>query len=466
MKSLNNWAYMIALFFLGTSCDFGDTNIDPTSVSAEQVTLPLILPKAQVQSVYTTAATTGRLAGIWMQYFEGVEAQQNANTNYSVTEADFNNTWNAQLYVGSMRDNITILDKALDPDSRSPYYAGIARVLLAHNLGFTTQAWGDIPYSEAFQGSDNLKPAYDSQEEIFASIQLLLDSAIANFAAAPTGVIPGSDDLIFGGDLDAWTATARSLKARYYLMLSKRNGNAAYTNALAQIAAGTIADADDSQPDFDFGVTANDGNPIALFEQDRSATLQFDPTFATTILNGDPRADVYFVEDGLFLFADDDLFWGRNESPLTLISYSEVKFIEAESLLMTGDVAGAEEALLEAVKSNIHQVGVDSSSAAVATYLGSATGLNSLATQNDRLNRIITEKYKAMYVQGMMEIWSDYRRTGFPSFISPEPGATLSQIPRRVFYPQDERLTNSASLEAAIANQGGAALTNDMWAFQ
>ncbi len=465
MKIFKKLGILSLVALVVVSCDFGDTNIDPTSVSAEQVTLPLILPKAEVQSVYNIGSVSGRMAGIWMQYFEGVEAQQSAITNYSVQESDFSNPWEFQLYVGSMRDNITILDKALEPGNRSPYYAGIARVLLAQNLGFATQGWGDIPWSEAFQGSDNLNPAYDSQEAIFGTIQTLLDSAIANFGEPASGVIPGADDLIYGGDVDLWTQTARALKARYYIMLSKRNGNAAYTDALAQINAGTYTSVED-ESDFDFEETANFANPISLFEQDRASTLQFDPTFAGTILNGDPRADAYFVADGLNLFADDDLYWGRNESPLPIISYSEMKFLESEALLMTGDIAGAEEALVEAVKSNMHQVELDSSDAAVATYIGSNTDLDGLADQNARLDRIISEKYKAMYVQGMMESWSDYRRTGFPSFIAPEPGAALSVIPRRFFYPQTERLTNSAAIEAATANQGGASLTDDMWAFQ
>lgn len=464
MKIFNKWGLM-SLVVLVAACDFGDTNIDPTSVSADQVTLPLILPKAEVQSAYNLGATVGRMAGIWMQYFEGVEAQQTAITNYSITESDVNNTWEFQLYVGSMRDNVTILEKALDPAARSPYYAGIARVLMAQNLGFATQGWGDVPYSEAFLGSENLNPAYDAQQDVFATIQTLLDSAISNFQEPASGVIPGADDLIYAGDMDAWLATARSLKARYHLMLSKRNGNAAYTAALTALGAGALTTVE-GQPDFNFEETANFASPISLFEQDRSATLQFDPTFAETILAGDPRAAVYFENDGLYLFAGDALYWGRNESPLPLISYTEVKFIESEALLMTGDVAGAEEALVEAVKSNMHQVGVDSSGADVSTYIGSNTDLDGLGTQNDRLNRVISEKYKALYVQGMMESWSDYRRTGFPGFIAPEPGATLSIIPRRLPYPQSERLTNSAALEAAASNQGGATMEDDMWAFE
>jgi hypothetical protein len=467
MTIFKRYTYLLALGILVAACDFGDTNISPTQVTAEQVTLRLILPKAQVQSAYNNAATGGRMAGIWMQYFQGVEAQQGAITNYSVLESDLNNTWSGQLYVGAMRDNITMLDKALTPGKRSPHYAGVARILLAHNLGFATQLWGDVPYTEAFKGTDNLNPTYDTQQSIFATVQTLLDSAIVNLSGSANGnELDADQDLIYGGVAASWIATARSLKARYYLMLSKRNGNAAYTSALAQLTAGAITSTA-TQPNFPFGASVNDANPIALFENDRPKTLQFDPTFAATILSGDPRASVYWGDGPsvaeptrIYSFAGSSLYWGRNQSPLNLISYTEVKFIEAECLLMTGDIAGAETALNAAILANMAQVG--------ATDGGYAATNSTMAglTQSARLDRIISEKYKAMYGNGFTEAWTDYRRTGFPSFISAEVGAAESVLPRRMLYPQNERLTNGTSLAAATASQGGATLVDDMWAFE
>jgi hypothetical protein len=465
MTIFKRYTYLVGLVVLAASCDFGDTNINPTQVTAEQVTLPLIMPKAQVQTAYNNAATGARMAGIWMQYFQGVEAQQGAITNYSVTESDLNNTWSAQLYVGAMRDNITILEKALVPGRRSPHYAGVARIMLAQNLGLATQFWGDIPYTEAFKGSDNLSPAYDTQEDIFATIQTLLDSAIVNLTGSDNGNAL-SGDIIFSGSTANWIATARSLKARYYLMLSKRNGAAAYTSALAQLNAGAITSVA-SQPDFPFGSSVNDANPIALFENDRGKTLQFDPTFGETILSGDPRASVYFsgASPDLLAFAGSGLYWGRNQSPLTLISYCEVKFIEAEALLYEPDVAGAQTALAQAINANMHQVGLDTTSAAVSTYVTTNSSLGGLSVAN-ALDRIITEKYKAMYGNDFTGAWTDKRRTGFPSVITAEVGAAESVIPRRMLYPQNERLTNGTSLAAASASQGGATLVDDMWAFE
>jgi len=439
------------------ACDFEDYNVDPTSLSKDQVTVDLILPKAQVQSVYNLGATAGRYAGIWMQYFEGVEAQQNALTNYVLQDTDVNNTWSAQLYTGAMRDCITILEVADSEENPSSHYSAIAKILLAQNLGFATQLWGDIPYTEAFQGVDNLNPAFDSQEQIYATIQTLLEEAIVQLSAAPTGRPVGADDLIFGGNADNWISTARALSARYYLQTVKRNSGAAQS-ALNRINEGAITSVA-TQPDFNFAESVNGANPIFLFENDRPATLQVDPTFVDVVMDSDPRQALYADAGDLNGFAGDDLYWGREESPLPLISYAEQKFIEAEVLILTGgSIADAATALEEAILANMEQVGANATAA--ATY---ATANSNLAAEANPLDKLLTEKYKALYVQGMVEIWSDFRRTGFPSIITPQPGAAVSVVPRRLLYPQNEKQANAEAVQAAVSNQGGDAIDVHLW---
>ncbi len=452
-----NYITLALLLFSSSACDFEDYNVDPTSLSEDKVTVDLILPKAQVQSAYNLGATAGRYAGIWMQYFEGVEAQQNALTNYQLQDTDVNNTWSAQLYTGAMRDCITILEAAESEDNPSNHYAGIAKVLLAQNLGFATQLWGDIPYTEAFQGVENLNPSFDTQEQIYSTIQTLLSEAITLLQQDVVGRPVGADDLIYGGDLNAWVATARALSARYYMQTSKRNANDAQL-ALDQINAGAISSVA-GQPDFVFANTNNGANPIFLFELDRPATLQVDPTFTNSVLAGDPRLSAYVVSGDRNLFADPSLYWGRQASPLPLISYSEQKFIEAEAILRTsGSLSAASNALSEAILANMEQLGV--ATGAASTY---AAANSDLTAVGDAFDKLFTEKYKALYIQGMVEVWSDYRRTGYPSLITPEPGAAISVVPRRLLYPQVEKQGNADAVEAAIANQGGDAIDVHLW---
>ena len=86
--------------------------------------------------------------------------------------------------------------------------------MTAMYLGILTDHFGDIPYSDALQGADKLKAEYDSQQDIYATIFSLLADGKANLLE-PSDVMPGGDDLIHGGDLAAWAATADGLRARY-----------------------------------------------------------------------------------------------------------------------------------------------------------------------------------------------------------------------------------------------------------
>ena len=57
---------------------------------------------------------------------------------------------------------------------------------MALNLATLSDAFNDIPYTEALMGSIDagLEPSYDSQESIFQAVQILLDEGIADVNAS------------------------------------------------------------------------------------------------------------------------------------------------------------------------------------------------------------------------------------------------------------------------------------------
>lgn len=458
----------ITLQLATSACEFGDTNIDPTALPA--VESRAILPAAQSQTAYNIGALGGRMPGIVMQHFIGFDAQQIAYTTYNFTESDLNNLWNTGLYVGSMKDCAILIEQGTEEGQ--PHYVGIAKVILAQNLGLATNFWGDVPYSQAFNIVENSAPAFDTQEQVYASIQQLLDEAIAALSEPASEAGPGADDLIFEGDPALWISTARSLKARYHIQLTKRNPNAA-TEALAAIIAGAVSSVA-TQPNFVFGSATTAANPYSQFGQQRPKTLIFNPDFEALLASkADPRKPKYTVQSGSdWLYyespASANLYWSTNESPIPLISYTETKFIESEARLRTGDVVGAETALNQAIVANMQQLGI--APVDYAAYVLANGNFVGLTSTEQQLERIINEKYVALYAQGETEIWTDFRRTGYPALQPVAEGANGNNpsgvIPRRFVYPIDERLTNSANLQAAKDRQGGDLLDVDMWAFK
>ncbi|MBS0000078.1 MAG: SusD/RagB family nutrient-binding outer membrane lipoprotein [Cyclobacteriaceae bacterium] len=456
-----------------TSCEFGDINVDPTTLSSVQ--LKDQLPVAIGQTVFNIGTEGARAAGLIMQQYKGIEAQQQQLERYIIDDNTFNNFWSFGLYGGGvLKDCKLLIDQGTEKEQ--PYYVGIAKVLLAVNLGYTTLCWGDVPYSEAFRGTEGtefFKPVFDTQESIFANIQTLLDEAIVELNKPEVSGGPGSDDLIYAGDPDGWIQTAYALKARYHLYLVKRDGQAA-SKAVSALnnAYGSLAD--ESMFTAYGGRGANDANPLGQFGAQRPNTLAINDDFAETMdIKGDPRQPFYMANDGsnyIFYTGPSGLFWSSYTSPAPIISYSEQKFLEAEALLGTGDATGSAIALEEAIEANMEQMGIDPADygAYVAAY-GNFTGL---VSDDERLERILTEKYFAMYGQGFFETWTDYRRTGYPDLEPIAGGVNGSNpsgvIPRRWTYPTDEKFANTENVNAAVQRlPGGRDLLDvDVWAFE
>ncbi len=447
---------VVTVFFgvaLLASCDYEDVNQDPSRPGGDNVPLVAIVPAMQTQTHRNLTAVLGRFAGIIMQQWEGTDAQQLQYTSYVIGENDSNNPWNFGLYTGSMRDAADIIERATV--SNAPHTRGLAKIYMALNLGVASDIWGDVPYSEAFLGEDNLAPKYDSQEAIYGEIQNLLSEAIVDLQAEDPAGIQGS---LIGGNAASWVKTAHALKARFFIQTTSVKPDAA-TKALeqAQLAIGSNAE----QKTFFFEDTQNGGHPLALFGLQRPNTMVIGKFFSD-IMDGDPRKPLYMSEatGGNFLYfsrTNPNLFWSKLNSPSPVISYSEVKFIEAEALERTG--GDGTDALKEAISANMRFLGV--SAANIDAYLstiGDAT-----------IQLIITEKYKALYGQSPIQVWNDFRRTGFPNITPNVNGSNGNNpsgiIPRRLLYPISERQSNPGSYEAAIQAQGGHLLDDDIWVF-
>ena len=132
----------------------------------------------------------------------------------------FNNVWNS-IY-GNL-NNILQMQAKVENGDQSGYgqydVLAMAQILEALNFGILTDMHGDIPYSEACKGLENLQPKLDAQKDVYAGILATLDEAIANLdkAEAEGADYAGEQDILFQGDLNQWRGLAYGLKARYLL---------------------------------------------------------------------------------------------------------------------------------------------------------------------------------------------------------------------------------------------------------
>src|SRR4051812_5572464 len=224
MKLNKIYIVAIALLVTGTySCKKGDDlYLSPSNPS--HATANTLLSGIEVGTFNNLEGGMVKTASIFIQQNSGVALSAQPLELYAPTESEMDNYWNG-LYQ-NMKNCKFLIDDFGGPN---PYYKGMGEVIMSMNLGAATDLWGDIPYSEALQGNEkgeNLTPKFDSQQNVLAAIQSLLDDAIASFAKdkASNAVTPGGDDFMYRGNITKWTKLAYTLKARYYSRLAKKPG--------------------------------------------------------------------------------------------------------------------------------------------------------------------------------------------------------------------------------------------------
>jgi hypothetical protein len=433
------------LIMLACSCEKWidpKMNVDPNNPT--NVAMPQLVAPIEANLAYITGGEIARWDCVWMQQIAGIQSQSAENDIYTLGESDATNAWSYNLYCPGMISTKILIDKATA--SNSPHFAGIGKILMAYHLGVTTDQWGDIPYSDAFNGLKlEFQPKYDTQEQIYATIFKLLDEAIADLGASSSVFSPDVEDLIYSGDLSKWTKTAYALKARYNLHLAKRNGSSAYSNAMAAVANSYTSNDDDFK--FVFGTAYNNSNPIYQSEQERTGYYSASATYMDMLSAvNDPRKEVYF--DGTVGSKPGEpdanaavigAAYASSESPVYLISYAEIKFIEAESRfkLNAADPL-AVTAYNDGLKASLEREGV---------YDDAWFNTNKITQANISLEKIMNQKYLSSFLQ--IETWSDWRRTGFPT-LALATGAVTPEIPRRLPYPDSERLYNGVNMPQGL----------------
>jgi hypothetical protein len=418
------------------SCKLDEVNENPNVPT--DVSVSLLLPTAQKGLADAIGGRFFRYTAIASQQLSGRDNQELLMENYNPDELFIGYPWE-DFYTGPMVNCRIIIDKAEAEGANA--YAGIAQILLANSIGIITDAWGDAPFIEAMQGGDNLYPRYDSQQEIYLQIISLLNDAIFDLEQ-PSTIVPSSDDLIYGGDLNKWKRAAHALLARTYIHLTNVRTDAS-ARALEELSDGFTNFNEDLA--YRYLGNAADANPIYNFFV-ATAYAVVDPQYISVLGVADPRFS-RFVDIIPFTGGQSKVgaFQGSANSPIKLMSYVEQKFIESEALLRTSNTAGAQDALRQAV-----QASLDETEEFLMTDIPDGqenSTVNALVLTGNfeaDLNIIMREKFSALFTQP--ECWTDWRRTGYP-VLTPNPDGNSAanpggQIPRRLIYPQTERLLN------------------------
>jgi len=487
--------------------DFGDINDDPTSPNQVEADLLFSRSIAYGTLRYTTYQRAQHLFGnMYVQYFANFNPDWSATLRYQSVPPY--NAWATSLWrttyasrggvtnIGENVENSGInIQIAINQTRGDPQKVNItsqARIWKVYLLHRVADAWGSVPYSEAFEGLEgNRTPTYDAQEAIYRAMLDTLDAAAERLDPGIQGdrFRLGSADLLYNDDLTKWRRFANSLRLRLAMRVAEAAPELAEQHVTDVLQSGIMQDNDDSArrrstEGGDF-ITRNPLSVIAGFNDDRLSDTLIDtlqalddprlPVYADTIptfgiqqdtlaFRGLPNGLSGGVLSGLqaFKFSKISPRLSRQDAPVPVLRYPEVKFLEAEAALRGWGEGSAQAHYEEGVRASLERYGIPASER--DDYL-SQPGVSWDASSSDaaKLEQIITQKWLALFTQGL-EMWAEYRRTGYPTLNDiPAQGQTGGAVPSRILYPNVERTTNTQNVRDAEGQIGGDAMTTDVW---
>lgn len=497
-------AALIISMVLGTGCakidQFGDTNLNPNGISNP---VPSALLTNVLSQMGGFAANLRR--AVYAQYIS--ENQYTETSLYALPLLEMGGT-----YSGPLQDMQTIIDYNSNPATALAASASgsnadqiaIAKIVKSYIYWTVTDAWGDVPYSEALKGASNLLPKFDRQEAVYFGCIKDCKDAVNGFDNG--ALIRG--DILYGGDIAKWKKLGNSLRMLMALRLTNKypaaGGKAAveFADAFNDVANGHIStNADNATLQYPGGSFQN---PWYLTYQTRDDYASSKTLGDVLTGLGDTRSTVFGTNNIMFpygLTRDLAIAYGNSvgngqsrvlavskrldNSEVVIIPASIVLLARAEAkerLWVAGGTAGAQADYNAGIAASFAQWGVTmpvtyltgadyTTSPGVVASIGAGTApydnfraassnVQDAATP-DKLSRIALQRWIAAFPNGN-EGWAEQRRTGVPNLKTTR-FATGLFVNRYVYGSNDYGLNNANTVAAATAIGGDKQETKVWW---
>lgn len=467
-----------------TSCDL-DINRDPnypTEVKAD---------KFFASGVMWTSSVVGGdlelLGGMWAQHY-AQHAGSNQYTNidsYNLPNSStyITRSWGA-LYAGSLPDLQLAIQKS--EETNQWHYWMAAKIMMAYDYHLLTDAYGDIPFTEALDFHKYVNPKFDDAKTVNQGIIDMLDEALSKKTEADdaTVIAPmGNNDFIFKGDMDRWAQFAKSLKLKILMR------DPVFTTNKTAIEALLI---ENQLLTEDCRITVyenaeNKSNP--LFENDRrklntTQNIRASSTLSLFLFNnGDIRASVFMEEAvtpdpiyGSYVGLPQGGYtlgaaYGNKTSravitakdPVYFMSLAEVYFLKAEAYVLLSDPVAAKTNYDNGVTAAFDRwkgakdaddiVFIFPANYNVNDYIGAGKPYEfNQASTTTMLENIWRQKWIAAVRCQEWEAFCEINRTGYPKAgmvnsqdpayvvgnLAPSINSVLpsGEFPRRLIYPK------------------------------
>lgn len=477
---------LVAVFALNSCTDEDYDNLNHDPKNPEIVPASFLVTGANTSYFYRMISTNvnQNIFRLVSQYWN--ETQYTQETNYDLEGRQISdNLWN-EINMNVLYD-LNEAKKMVDTDvnltaAQKVNQKAIIDLLQVQAWQMLVDTFGNIPYSEAFQGTSNTSPKYDDAKTIYEDLIARAIKSTNEIDVNSPGFLK-SDIIYFttengivtyNSDMSKWKKFGASLQLKLGIQLSDVDATLAQSTITNAVNSGVFTSQADN---FTLRYTGAEPytNPlwIDLIKSDRQ-----DFVAANTIvdqMNGfdDPRRAKFFKEnlgEGVFVggeygratnFATHSQISATLESmsyPGTLLDYTEVQFMLAEAAARGFAVGGTAESLYNsAIRASFEFWG--NTTAEADAYLAQPNVAYATAAGTWK-QKIGTQYWIAMYNKGF-EGWNVWRRLDAPTFNLPQ--ATQNPVPTRYTYPIRERNLNGVNYNQAASAIGGDTQTTKLF---
>jgi len=473
MKIMNTMKKIIGIFVLFallTACEKElDINTNPNTPT--DVNKSLVLTAAQGSLVTGLGGQLTNLGGFLAQYHtQSPSASQYTNIDTYNMNTDYSNRlWN-ELYAGCLNDLNYVIEKSTEDGDTGTLL--IATLLRVYTFQVLTDLYGDIPYSEALQGEDNITPNIDSGSDIYTGLISELNEAVSNYTSNPVQSTVGVQDAIYGANMSDWIKFANTLKLKLYIRMSYTN-MADAGQVMALINEGNFITSDTK---FDLYEDAqNKANPFYDVQLDRLGDVN--NVASSSLLeflseNADPRLNVVFRRNDANIFrgldqGDRGSFASEvaanfsrpnvtSETPVYLMTVAESKFLQAEAVIRYAGGVNAAQLYNEGVENSFITYGLSASDAQSLIGTGGIYEYVPSADIEEALRQVMIQKWVSLAYVNNIEGFFESNRTHYPEtvtigsenyaegnlVVSVSSVLTGNQTPNTIFYPDTEVTKN------------------------
>ena len=425
-------------------------------------------------------------------------------TEGSISDYQYNKLPRIDYSVYNVLKNIKKMNEAAEVSGYTgDIYNAAGTFIKYYKLFNLSMQVGDIPFSEANQGELGIyQPKYDSQKQVMISILNELDEAANLFTNAINNKEVLTGDLFYSGNPTQWLKLVNSFKLYVLISLSKKESEndldvvkkfTAIVNDPGKFPLMT-SNADNFQIVYrdkqgekkPFYATGFEAYAIASsFVIDKFKSLKDNRLFYyADPLKGKPENEFTSYagldpsapnEINLFESASGNasmlnkLYYTQDYPqgfPYVILGYDDVQFILAEAaargwipnpdLYYKNGIKSSMKFRMDNIDSKwVH--GMPLTESYITSYIEKPE-VQLPADKEGRIKQIMWQKFLGSLLQNDMNVFFDYRRTGYPEFpinIATNKNEVVNKMPLRWLYPDLEYNYNQENIHNAVNSQFG-----------